>query len=267
MAFRHHASAAAFGGYMTAPFTEALTTQAASVLSPVGGYGSARVENYRYHQIVSFDVGYSQVIGTRRLDRKGNTVHETLSQAVVEGLNILDIVTADRVVSRLASEYVESEPPDEYRFRPIGSYFVNLRIAGCRIGDASGVLQPRGELLANVTSSTIVGNLVDKGTLTDLQGEKFQRVRRCNSLGKEIQPDYPHRLRLSLFDLPRFEAPGLAKLKGDVIDVPGFGTVTLGEFIVSPTDRHLTMIVVALHSPEEGELTVGPVEGNGSIPT
>jgi hypothetical protein len=138
MAFRHHASAAAFGGYMTAPFTEALTTQAASVLSPVGGYGSARVENYRYHQIVSFDVGYSQVIGTRRLDRKGNTVHETLSQAVVEGLNILDIVTADRVVSRLASEYVESEPPDEYRFRPIGSYFVNLRIAGCRIGDASG---------------------------------------------------------------------------------------------------------------------------------
>ncbi len=59
---------------MSRPFSQPLTTQASSVLSPVGGYASARVENYRFEGIVSFDVGYTQVMGTQRQDANGKTV-------------------------------------------------------------------------------------------------------------------------------------------------------------------------------------------------
>ncbi len=85
-AFR--AGAAAAGGFFTRPFTEPLPVQAASFLMPVGGYGSARVEHFRFHEIVSFKAGYTQVMGTRH-EEGGIVVHETLAAAVVEGLNIL----------------------------------------------------------------------------------------------------------------------------------------------------------------------------------
>lgn len=270
MTFRHDASAAALGGFLTRPFTQPLSVQAASVLAPVGGYGSARVEGFRFEKMVSFDAGYTQVIGTRRQrveDGKTKTVYETLACAVVEGLNILDMVTADRVVSRLASEYVEGTPHDELPFRPVGTYFVNLRIAGLRVGDDSGELRPRADLLRHHTSSGVLANCVEgqKQPLADVEGKPIQRVPRCDALRQAVAADYPHKVRLPLFELDGLNVPGAAKPvgRGCVIEIPSFGTITLGELVVSPVDRRLTMIIVELHSPEEGMIAVGPVEGNG----
>ncbi len=242
MGFRHDASAAAFGGFLTRPFSQPLATQASSVLSPVGGYASARVENYRFEGIVSFDLGYTQVMGTQRQDANGKTVYETMAMAVVEGLNILDVIRADRVVSRFASAYTDGTPADELPFMPIGSHFLDLRIAGTRLGASSGELQPRSDLVQHCTASAILNNCSD--------------ARKARS---------PHKFALPLFDLTPFRIPGARLREGtSTIDLDSFGTITIGEFSVSPTDRALNMIVVDLHSPEAGMLALGPVRGNGS---
>jgi len=278
MTFRHDASAAAVGGYFTLPFTEPLEVQASSVLAPVGGYGSARVEGFRFQEIVSFDAGYSQVSGIQH-QVDGTTVHETLVSAVVEGLNILDMITADRVVARLASEYPAGTPSDELSFLPVGSYFVNLRIAGVLVGDAGGELHPRPDLLAvddrqQATMSFIQRTCVERKGIQDAGGKPVSafhdgpgkpRPPLRDADGKPISGPQK-RLRLPLFDLSGYEIPGATTQAGEGcrIEVPNFGAIILGEFVVSPAERRLTMIIVELHSPDKGELAVGPIRGNGS---
>src|SRR5437660_698835 len=73
----------------------------------------------------SFRPAHSQVAGSYNA-KTGN--YDTLAAATVEGLNIVDIVTADRVVARLSSSH--SERDEEPKIVATGSHFVNLRVAG-----------------------------------------------------------------------------------------------------------------------------------------
>src|SRR5580658_4961771 len=124
----YHAHAYALGGQFNRPFKQPLSVQAATSLPVSGGYGSARVENFRFEHLVSFDAAYCQVTGSQN-ERDGS--HTTLATSTIEKLNILDMVTADRVVGRMSIEH----PPDhgESSFVLFGSRFDNLMIAGCRV--------------------------------------------------------------------------------------------------------------------------------------
>jgi hypothetical protein len=248
--FAYRAGAAALGGYLTRPFTEPLQVQAASFLTPVGGYGSARVEHYRFHEIVSFRAGYTQVIGIEH-EANGRVVRETLAQAVVEGLDILGMVTADRVVARLASSSPgEAGEEDELRILPVGSYFENLRIAG-------HLLEPRmhPHLLDEKAATRSRIEAVSKGLLFDPDAPEG---------GKPIEFPRRGKLRCSLCLPLRQAFPGATAGPGGRIVIPGFGDIYLGEFIVSSDHRQLTMIRVELHSPEKGRVACAAVEGNGS---
>jgi hypothetical protein len=60
--------------------------------------------------------------------------HTSYATSVVEGLNILDVVTADRVVSRMAIYSAEAgDKAGEATFDITGSHFDNLKVAGHKI--------------------------------------------------------------------------------------------------------------------------------------
>ena len=128
----------------TRPFCEPLPVQAASFLTPAGGYGSARVEHFRFHEIISFKAAYTQVMGTRHTE-KDVDIFDTLAQAVIEDLNILGVVTADRIVARITSRHRSDAASPEMAASPFGSRIDNLKIAGqtgCGDGQGgSGVLE------------------------------------------------------------------------------------------------------------------------------
>jgi len=278
MGFRYDASAAALGGFFTLPHTEPLAVQASSVLAPVGGYGSARVENFHFEEIVSFSAGYTDVSGTEHRP-DGVTVRETRATAVIENLNILNMIRADLVVSRLTSQHPEGARGAELNMLPLGSHFVNLRIAGVLIGDASGQLQARPDLVAvdehrRATKAFIERTCIERRGLpgedrtgtSPFHGEGGKLKGPVHDAdGNPIQLPQP-RLRLPLFDLSAHHIPGATTQggPGGTIVIPGFGTITLGEFIVTPTERQLTMIIVQLGSPDLAMLAAGPVRGNGS---
>jgi len=247
--FFYRASAAALGGQITRPFTELLEVQAASFLPPNGGYGSARVESYRFRELVSMRAGYTQVAGSTHRERDGKEVHATLVTAVVEGLNIQNVVTADWVVARLTSEHPRKDSPSgELSMLPIGSYFVNLRIAGTLV-----TLTPHDELLKEDAATrsqmekTCQKHLVDPDTAQD-------------SPAVAKGP-----LRFSAFALQPPAIPGARMQKpGCRIDIPDFGSVYLGELVVAADRRQLVMVRVVLGCAVEGEIVVASVEGNGS---
>ena len=94
----YHAEAEALSGDITLPLIQEVKPPTFVKLNERGGYLSQHVENYRLGGIVSFRSAYTQVAGNP--DPKPDHGWNTLTTSVIEGLNVLDIVTADRIVAR-----------------------------------------------------------------------------------------------------------------------------------------------------------------------
>jgi hypothetical protein len=124
--FLYHALATGVSGNITLPFQDVIEVQAPSALPFTGGYSASRSEGFRYKHILSFSSARTVTTGS-----ESGGFFNTLATATVEGLSILDVVTADRVVARLASKY--SKDTREHSASFAGSHFDNLRIAGYRL--------------------------------------------------------------------------------------------------------------------------------------
>ncbi len=105
---RHHsqhmyqASAYSVSAEFERPKKHSLSPQASVVLAGHGGHGSNRASAYNADGLISFKNAYSEVGGSFD-DCHG--LHTTHAWSVVEGLNVADMLTADRIVSRMAIYY------------------------------------------------------------------------------------------------------------------------------------------------------------------
>jgi hypothetical protein len=52
-------------------------------------------------------------------------------------------------------------------------------------------------------------------------------------------------------------------VQGNKVQIPGFGTVYLGEFVIAPSQRSITMLRVKLGCPVAGNVLMGFAAGNG----
>src|ERR1700722_2812358 len=120
--FLYHAHGLALGGTNTQPFKAEIESHAATSLPIVGGFASAKMESYRLREIVSYSSAHSYVSGIQTDDGT-----YTVASSSIEGLNILDVITADAIVGRLSAKHSESGQPE---IITLGSTFVNLKIGG-----------------------------------------------------------------------------------------------------------------------------------------
>jgi hypothetical protein len=121
----YHADATALGGHIETPFEQMIPVLAPSSLPPVGGYAVVRAERFRLEGILSFESAYTQVAGSVSHKTGGWT---TLATSVVEKLNVLEVITADRVVSQIATEHPLAGHNPKVTF--VGTKFENLCISG-----------------------------------------------------------------------------------------------------------------------------------------
>jgi hypothetical protein len=264
--FQYNASAVGVGGRIDLPFTEIIPIQASSALPETGGFGTARVDRFHFREIFSFHAAASVVSGAYSLTSQS---FETLATVSVEGLNILNVVTADRIVARLSSTYAED---GTHWVTPVGSYFENLRIAGYPVQprlaidtfaqfDFDKVKTAYRENQRDFRKVFNSLSLIGKGdTIPDKLRKYFPF---CGLIeGKEI----PESHGLIACSLVR-ELEGLGpevKLYGHLIQVAGFGIVRLAELKITGGASRLTMLQVDLGSPTTGNAIVGGVETNGS---
>src|SRR5579864_7788140 len=246
--FLYHAEAVGASGHITLPFHETIEIQASAALPVRGGHGTARSENFKHRNILSFHHAESHVVGSHSdLDK----AHGSLTAVVVEGLNVLDVVTCDRVVLRLTSKH--DDGGDEPSFMLHGTHFVNLRIAGHAIDirlatDLFGDLSTWTKLSAAYASNAATRAQL-KG-LTLLQREDDQLPESKGMLG---------------FTLARIPDPlpgGLTR-NGHGIYVPHFGTVYIGEMFISRAMRRVEMLHIDLGCSVEGCVGIGGGVGNG----
>ena len=267
----YHSEATILEGQLRLPLVHQIQPQAHSKLAPEGGYISQRVENYRLEAVISIKSGYTHVAGNPGL--KPGHGWATLTSTVLEGLNIMDVLTADRVVGQIMTEHplVGYVPTISF----LGTRFENLRIAGHPVNlDLDlNILGARAENDAPYTTEPALIGRVGRqynriGDHKDLPADVSERYNRLSStLGS------PEAVECSLVNGASGGYPGSSF--GHVITIPDFGTITLAKLTVlhedfkpdtgSPkkTTVNLTMIDMKLGCGADGTGGAGGGSSNG----
>jgi hypothetical protein len=224
--FLYNAHGSALGGFITRPFNEVIESVASVSLPVSGGYGSAEIKNYDYHQLIKFNRAYTQVSGSQAEDGSYNT----LISVTIEGLTVADMITAKRIVARITTKHDGGD--GETRVTPTGSEFVDLRIAGEPVG--------------GLECDPMLTDLDTYEAFRKKSGKRESRgMIRC-SLARDIKHS-----RMKKVD------------DQQVIVVPDFGTVYLGDCYLKAGERKLTMVRHQLGSPVAGAVALGDGQGNG----
>jgi hypothetical protein len=250
--FLYTGFAVGFAGRIKAPFDEVVEAQAPVSLGVTGGYASARVDNFRRHEIFSFASAHTQVSGIYSAKSRA---FETLMSGVLEGLNILDMVKADYMVGRLMSRHPEEPPedrPDEPSITPVGSQFGNVRVAGYDLTPVIDV-----EFLNRVCSYTDLCREIDKSSEL--------RARFHVSEGDVVMPPARGLLVGSIVSEIRGGGPGV-EIDRNTAYVPGFGKLHFGEFVISQYSRRLVMLRAELGCPVQLDSSGPDMGGNGNPP-
>jgi len=127
MSFAFNASALAFGGRIQQPSNSVIPSQASASLAPSGGEGYQTVRNFDYKGIITFDEASVYVAGSENGD-----IRNTIASVTIRNLNVLNLLHADLLSSRITSRHALGDPEGEITFH--GTSAENLRIGGKPVG-------------------------------------------------------------------------------------------------------------------------------------
>ena len=242
---------------------------------------------YQLKGILAYQGGYTQVAGHPSSKVAGGFT--TVATTVVEGLNVLDVLTADRVVGQISTvhppyspEHGLTDPVPSVTF--LGTRFENLTINGHKV-DPKRHLDILGPKPAGAGSYH-----EDRGVLGEIKAQykkitsvlglpEWARERFAGDGAPTQDPDDDNSLALKCSLVSSVsDAPDISF--GHVIDLPHFGKIFLGELKVnrkagepatanagpSPDTYtfHLAMVRLELGCLAVGTATVAALDTNGT---
>jgi hypothetical protein len=229
---KYNAEATVLSGNLILPLVQEIRAQARIALPDSGGYTSQHAENYRLEGVISYRSAYTQVAGNR--STKPDQGWTTLTTSVIEGLNVLDVVTADRVVGQTITEHPLEGYVPSVNF--LGSRFENLRIAGHPVAL---------DINLNILGSKPANDAFyahDPG-VSGRVANQYKHILGHNDLPEDLRERY-NRLSSSLRGAESVECSLVNQVAGSfpgrsyghIIDIPDFGKVVLGKLTVTPDD-------------------------------
>jgi len=234
------------------------------IKQPIEHYGNVVIEKTRRESLfsesvgetsveglISFKAGHTRVIGSQLRNKKdiwGND-HSgwvTQSTSVIEGFNVGDVITADRVVAQVSTEHPLTYPGHVPKVTFLGTRFENLRVAGYPV---------QLELNLGFCGNRPEGDrpyLEDSGFLDRVQGQ-LKSIAAAKDLPEALEKQYDakiayiddlkkrangganggrngySKLQCSLVkSIGPIPIPGV-RVFGNMIFIPDFGTVSVAE--------------------------------------
>jgi hypothetical protein len=263
----YHATAIALGGRLGKDADQPLKVpQASCALAVTGGCGLADAPSFSSSGI-SFQSAKSEVSGEEK-NVNGLDVYVTKASVIIKGLNIQNALTADIVEAHLISEHRTGD----YEASTVifGSHFDNLKIKGAAV-----TLELSDEMLHQYPTfwsmeADFENDFSRPWVLACLEGHGLPEA---SATTEDLR---------AAFDAYS-EQKALCKLKqlvvcsfvtkvnglgggitawGPIIAVPNFGNIYLGELMIWPWMRCLTMFRVELSSG--GSISGGTVGSGGT---
>jgi hypothetical protein len=238
--FAFHADAYALNASFHRPVTCQIEALAATCLPVIGGHAQSCEKDFCAPRLARFKSAHSHVSGSMQDERTATTQAIT----TIHDLNIMDVITADRITCRLTSEHRIGET--EGFILAIGSTFENLRIAGFPFH----IVLRHELLLGSRTHADLadkVASLKANGKIAAAKGG----VVVC-SLVERIETDFP-----GLSDEDK---------KKHIVHIPHLGTLSFAELLSVEGLKTLTMLRFDLGSPDGGGGTAGGTTVNGKTP-
>jgi hypothetical protein len=235
-----HANATAIGGFLERPFAKNIPVQAPTALSPSGGEDEASTTNFQFEKIMSAKATRTRVEG-----RFLAGLPTTRAMAVVEDLNVLDVIRAEELVAYISTEH-PGEEPDVPKV-DFGKTVIN----GLRIGDS------------------ILKVHLDLKLLNNGNGNRFPKKPHVfeKALWKRVDQKFdPDRgfLQCSLVDqieVIRGKRPDI--VEPNIIQIPDIGRVHLAELLVSGNSYELIMMRLELGCTNQGSSSASATKVNG----
>ena len=267
-----NAEATVLSGKLLLPVAQTIEPQAHVMLDPKGGYFAQRSNGFRLESVISFRAAYSHVAGSK--SKKPGEGWNTLTTTVVEGLNVMEVVTADRVVGQTITQHPLKGCMPSISF--IGTRFENLRIAGVPVE-----LEWDQEICGSTPADDLPYAL-NPGVLSRVS-RQYGRILKNKNLPAALQERYnqlsstlgsSEAVECSLVNRVAGLFPG--SVAGNVVTIPGFGTITLAKLTVKHEDPiasaktykkttfTLTMIDLKLGCVAEGDIPIGDGSSNGT---
>jgi hypothetical protein len=269
------------GGAFTRPVQRDILSQAACSLPTIGGTASCQLGKTDFEGMISFDSAHTRVTGGVD-DHKGEPHNVTSSSVVIENLNILDVVRVDRVVARLTGRHapktdaqVKKGVATEPEIITSGCYFEGLRISGQTVQvetDHDLFFQlptyrhwqnawKAGNALGKRAKASLMGSSL--GSPAQTEPHHLQEIRHGHKTAMEATVLLP--TVLSSFVKKAVIARGAGtRALGPIITIPHFGTIYLGEVVVSFGHRRVHMMRLEPEFPESGNFIIGTAGGNGT---
>jgi len=268
---KFHSTAQVLGGDLRLPLVQKLVTQAHAQLPTDGGYHAQHTTGYRLEGVLSYSAGHSQVAGNP--STKPGKGWSTITTTVIEGLNVLEVLTADRVVGQIITSHPLKGYVPEITF--LGTRIENLRIAGhpVHLDWDMHFLDKKPEDDRPYTD--------DPAVLASL-AKQYERIARHKNPPTEVVEYYNEHtarkksreeIECSLVLEASGNYPGYSW--GNVIRIPHFGTIILAKVSVTHEDFNtegtptkttvgLTMIDLKLGCAIDAKAAIGTGSTNGS---
>jgi hypothetical protein len=253
----YHAEAHLLSGHLEHPIKQPIETYARVVFEKTRRDGHIRqaAKETTLEGLISFKGGHTRASGTKieKKDLWGND-HSgwvTLSTSVLEGLNVFEVITADRVVAQVSTEHPVKDG-DVPKVTFLGTRFENLRVGGFPVhveldlgicGDKPKDDKPyfddrdfldrvKGQLESVAGAKGLPKTLGDQyhtqiANIDDLKKRGKGRGKGNGNGGVKLLCS----LVKSIGPIP---IPGV-KTFGNIIFIPDFGTVSLAEVEVGIT--------------------------------
>jgi hypothetical protein len=237
--FHYHAEGHAVSGTFHRPIPHVIEAQASASLPSIGGLAQARVENFRAMHLLSFKTAHTHISGSKQDDG----VVTTSATSVIEGLDILGVIRADRIVSRVTAEHDPRKPENkEGHILALGSEFVNLRIAGQKLE-----IKLRHDLFLNCETFKKLRDKLDADKASGHEADTYGEVALCSFVE----------------DIETQNLSGVEKIGRHILNIKHLGTISFGEVFATPGSRTVTMMRIHLGSPDGALLTIAQACTNG----
>jgi hypothetical protein len=270
-AFLYHAHGFAISGMITKPYQDFIPTQAMATLPTTGGLAEVTAPRFAYKDIVSFDGAKTVITGT---SPKPN-VYVTDMKVTIDGLNILDRFTAKKVVTHIQCTHTLGEFGKENKDRseiiPLDADITGVEIDGNPVNITldkkffqkySNYSRLRKDYKGSFRKTVQhkfhwVPDGKPKQTVPDCVQTRYKWAERL----KNKLPEHGHIL-CTLVD--KVEGDNLdGRVFGNIIVLPDFGTIYLGDYFIDRHSTRLEMVRVELDGPVKGMIVDGG-NGNGS---
>jgi hypothetical protein len=247
----YHAEAHVLSGDLVLPLAQKIEPQSHSKLPAQGGYLCQRQSDYRLEGVVSFSSAYSHVTGNEEVEKDGSWT--TVTTTVVENFNVMEVLTADRIVGQVGLNHPLVGYVPKVTF--LGTRFENLRIAGHPVHldlDLKMMGPKPADDQPYSNSPGFMGRVASQ----------YERMHEHEDLPKEalarykqmpLASDKPESIECSLVNQAVGLYPG--KSYGHVIDVPDFGKIYLATLSVKESD-----FVPGSRTPKKTMVTLTMVE-------